>query len=161
MSAAEPLLARAATAHDESLLREWRNDPGTRHLSRTRDPVSAEDHRRWLDGSLGRGDRLLLVVERLDRTPVGVARWDRIDATTWEVSITVAPRARGRGTARPLLATAEAALVERVASVRRLVAVIHRDNVASTRVFVGHGYTPDAAPDASGFASFTRTAPAG
>lgn len=161
MSAADPLLARAATAEDETLLREWRNDPGTRHLSRTRDPVSAETHRRWLDDSIGREDRLLLVVERPDQTPVGVARWDRIDATTWEISITVAPRSRGHGTARPLLATAETALVERVASVRRVVAVIHRDNVASTRVFVGHGYTPDGPPDASGFSSFARTAPAG
>lgn len=151
------LTAREANTADESLLRGWRNDPDTRRLSRTVGPISVENHREWLRESLDSGDRLLLIVEDPDGSPVGVVRWDRLGLSTWEISITVAPSSRGRGTARPLIAVAETALTERVGSVRRLIATIHQDNVASIRVFAGAGYLADTLSDASGFASFVKT----
>jgi L-amino acid N-acyltransferase YncA len=78
-------------------------------------------------------DRLLLVAEH-DRKPVGTVRFDRAGAA-WEVSITVAPRARGLRLAGPILLAAERALGP--ATVR---ANVHRDNARSIALFRDAGY---------------------
>lgn len=124
---------RPATADDAELLLTWRNDPQTRRWSRTSDPVRPEDHRSWLDRVLADGGRRLLVAE-YEGAPVGTVRFDR-DGAAWEVSITVAPEARGRGLAVPVLLAAERTLGS--ATVH---ANVHRDNAASLALFHRAGY---------------------
>src|SRR6185503_8186382 len=48
-----PVTLRPATAADEALLLVWANDVGTRAAGFRPDPISAEDHRRWLADRLG------------------------------------------------------------------------------------------------------------
>jgi RimJ/RimL family protein N-acetyltransferase len=125
-----------ATEADSALLLAWRNDSQTRAWSRTTDPVSPADHETWLTRVLADPDRRLLVAE-LDGKPVGTVRFDR-DGGAWEVSITVAPEARGRRLAVPILLAAERALAP--ATVR---ANVHRDNAASLALFERAGYRPE------------------
>ena len=101
--------ARPAVLTDAEALWVWRNDPATRANSRSSEEVPWERHLAWLESSLTRDDRLLLVADD-DRGPVGTVRWDHEGGDEWEVSITVAPERRGQGLAGPLLAAGERAL---------------------------------------------------
>ncbi|TCK27384.1 bifunctional UDP-2,4-diacetamido-2,4,6-trideoxy-beta-L-altropyranose hydrolase/GNAT family N-acetyltransferase [Pseudonocardia endophytica] len=149
------LSTRPATSDDAELLLAWRNDPETRRWSRTPSPVTAVEHRAWLERSLADGDRMLLVVSDADG-PVGTVRWDH-DPDGWEVSITVAPQRRGSGLAGPLLAAGERALRASTGAGTPVTAVVHRDNTASARLFARAGYAPSDAPDADGFGTHRRT----
>jgi RimJ/RimL family protein N-acetyltransferase len=126
---------RAATGADAALLLSWRNDEETRRWSRTTDPVSPADHEAWLSRVLTDDDRRLLVAEH-DGRPVGTVRFDRADGA-WEVSITVAPAARGRRLAVPMLLAAERALGPAV-----IRANVHGENAASLALFRRAGYRP-------------------
>jgi spore coat polysaccharide biosynthesis predicted glycosyltransferase SpsG len=126
-------VVRAATAADSPLLLAWRNDPGTREWSRTTAPVTPAEHETWLTRTLADPDRRLLIAEH-NREPVGTVRFDR-DDTGWEVSITLAPEARGHRLAGKVLLAAERTV--RPATIR---ANVHRDNVASLALFRNAGY---------------------
>lgn len=124
-------VVRPATAADAELLLSWRNDPETRRWARTTELVSVAEHEAWL--SRASPARRLFVAEHQGR-PVGTVRFDRGDGA-WEVSITVAPAARGRRLATPMLLAAERALGPAV-----IRANVHRDNVASLALFERAGY---------------------
>lgn len=146
---AEPgVTARPATESDAERLLAWRNDPGTRTASRSTDPVSAADHGRWLAGVLADPARLLLVAAR-GGAPVGTVRFDRLAPDLWEVSITLAPEARGRRLAVPVLAAGEAAWRAAGAHVGAagLLAHVRPENAASLRLFEASGYRRDARYD--------------
>jgi RimJ/RimL family protein N-acetyltransferase len=133
-------VVRNATEADSALLLAWRNDSRTRAWSRTPTPVAPAEHVAWLTRVLGDPDRRLLVAE-FGGEPVGTARFDRA-GDVWEVSITVAPEARGRRLAVPILLAAERTLGP--ATIR---ANVHRDNVASVALFERAGYRPDSIDD--------------
>jgi spore coat polysaccharide biosynthesis predicted glycosyltransferase SpsG/RimJ/RimL family protein N-acetyltransferase len=169
---AEPwqLRARLATADDADRLLAWRNDPATRLASREQDVVSRSEHDAWLAASLGRRDRLLLVVEDIAGAPVGTVRWDRLGygdprlplgvEADWEVSITVAPERRGSGVSRPVLAEAERFLAARTGPDRRLLARVHQDNHASQRLFESAGFAREDRPaDDLGFLTYLNAHP--
>ncbi|MFL6125669.1 N-acetyltransferase family protein [Actinophytocola sp.] len=124
---------RSANGSDAALLLEWRNDLETRARSRSTDPVTPAEHEAWLARVLDDPDRRLLIAYR-GREPVGTVRFDR-DGPQWEVSITVAPQARGRKLAVPILLAAERAIGS--AGFR---ACVHRDNGASLALFGRAGY---------------------
>jgi spore coat polysaccharide biosynthesis predicted glycosyltransferase SpsG len=163
--------ARPAGLEDARQLWEWRNDPGTRAGSRQAETVPWLDHLAWLESSLTRQDRMLLVAQGpldTDDTggkvgpvgPVGTIRWDLVGVGEWEVSITVAPQQRGRSLARPLLRAAEVTLSEvarsRGIAVAAYLAVVHVDNHASARLFENSAYLPDLPPDPQGFMRFRK-----
>ncbi len=120
---------RPATLDDARRLFEWRNDPVTRAMSVHRDPVAWDDHLAWLEASLANPLRRILIAE--DGVPLGTVRLDR-DIRT-EVSITLAPSARGHGRAAPIL---------RLATEGRgpFIARIRPDNPASRRAFEAAGF---------------------
>jgi len=129
---------RPATMADAELLLAWRNDPDTRAWSRTSDTISLADHRDWLATALDNPERRFLIAEYDDR-PVGTVRFD-YGNDAWEVSITLAPAARGRRLALPVLLTAEAALANPT-----IHAIVHRDNAASRALFHHAGYRDESA----------------
>jgi spore coat polysaccharide biosynthesis predicted glycosyltransferase SpsG/L-amino acid N-acyltransferase YncA len=149
---------RDATLADARLLLDWRNDPATRAASRASAEVTVAEHAAWLESSLAREDRLLLVAED-GAGPVGTVRWDRRAEREWEVSITVAPARRGLGLARPLLEAGERGLSTRTGSAVWALASVHASNDASHRLFTGSSYVPEAPADVDGFEQYAKLRP--
>lgn len=143
---------REASADDSDLLLRWRNDELTRRWSLSSDEVTPEDHSAWLSHSLTRPDRYLWLA--MEKEPVGVVRWDERPLDHWEVSITLGPHARGRGLARSVLAAAEERLIDTLGRRPMLVAMVHRDNPASRRLFDAAGYLPFAPENDRGFGTY-------
>ena len=124
---------RAATVADEERLLAWRNDPETRRWSRQQEEVTADDHRHWLQRTLGDPSTSLMIAE-LDGVPVGQVRVSQDTPMCAELHITVAPEARGRGLASTMLIEAAArALAE--PKTERLIAYVKPDNNPSLRAF--------------------------
>lgn len=140
-----PLTVRPAEPSDSAAVFGWRNDPVTRAVSRTFDPVPWPAHEAWFATVLADPDRHLLV-GTVDGERVGVVRFDRLDDGRWEVSINLAPAARGRKLAVPLL-RAGAGWLRAAEPTAEVVAVIQRDNVPSHRAFTAAGYTEVASAD--------------
>lgn len=162
------LVAHPATREDARALWAWRNDPVTRAGSRSPEPVPWPDHLAWVESTLTREDRLLLVVEDSAGStgpvwPVGTVRWDLWGEGEWEVSITLSPERRGQSLGRALLRAGELALVEATRSsatrVTAYLAVVNVDNRASVRLFESSAYVPDLPPDDRGFMRFRKAAP--
>jgi spore coat polysaccharide biosynthesis predicted glycosyltransferase SpsG len=161
------MAARPAGMHDARRLWEWRNDPGTRASSRNGDLIPLVQHLAWLETSLAREDRKLLLAED-EIGPVGTVRWDRRGGGEWEVSITVAPERRGQSLSLPLLHAGEVALSGGTGSSRTdssgtgvtaYLAVVHVDNAASVRLFESSAYVPDLPPNPRGLMRFRKVAP--
>ncbi|MER7115024.1 GNAT family N-acetyltransferase [Saccharomonospora azurea] len=153
---ANPLRLRPAEEGDAELLLRWRNDPVARRWSRNTGELALADHLVWLRGVLASDDRVLLIADEIEEnadtgpTPVGMVRFDLLDAAEWEVSIAIAPEHRGRRLARPLLAEGERELRRR-RSPGTVLATVHRDNTASVALFRAAGYVPEADTDTDGF----------
>lgn len=144
----ESVALRPARPDDESLLLAWANDPDTRAASRDHDRIAPADHRRWLQRRLATPDEARIWIGEADGQPIGVVRFERRTADQVEVSITVAPGARGRGFARPLLDAGVAAAREAFGPVT-IRADVLPGNSASIALFTGAGFVPipsDAAP---------------
>ncbi|WOQ70888.1 bifunctional UDP-2,4-diacetamido-2,4,6-trideoxy-beta-L-altropyranose hydrolase/GNAT family N-acetyltransferase [Microbacterium limosum] len=150
-----PIGVRPARMSDAEQLLSWRNDPQTRLRSRQTDEITMGSHRSWLQATLESRAQLLLVAED-GQNPVGTVRWDAVGRSRWEVSINVAPTARGRGIAASALRAAERALLDEYPEAPlAMVAWVHPDNEPSLRLFSAAGYLPDK-PAESGFLSFVK-----
>lgn len=134
---ADEVVLRPAHVDDASRLLEWRNDAETRAHSRNKSEIGAAEHEHWLRASLNSSDRALLVAEVAGK-PVGQLRLDRAGKMTAEVSVTLAPSARGRGLAVTLLRALEP--IGRGLGYATFVAEIREENVRSVRVFKDAGY---------------------
>jgi UDP-2,4-diacetamido-2,4,6-trideoxy-beta-L-altropyranose hydrolase len=149
----EAILAlRPATRDDARLLLDWRNDPETRAGSFATEPVAWDDHVAWLDRIIASADARLLLAE-LEGSPIGVVRFERRGHAA-TISLTVAPAARSRGLATPLIRAAMEAAAD--LAVERIEAYVRRGNVPSRRAFAAADFTeaartpggPEVRPDA-------------
>lgn len=134
---------RAAVLADAGILLEWRNDPLTRRMSLQTESVSSAQHVPWLEASLLSPLReIVLGEDAVTGKLVGTCRFD-IDASapgTAEVSITVAPDARGRGYAGALLRAAIDEFSGVHPDIETLTAVIRPENTASIQLFEAAGF---------------------
>jgi RimJ/RimL family protein N-acetyltransferase len=131
------LIIRRAVPDDAERLWQWRNDPETRRASRNTDEVPLEQHMRWFEGGLSRKDRVLLIAEA-DGEPVGTVRFDMRDDDYLEVSINVAPQARGKKMSAACLG--EACNFVLAHGPIGFHAAIRHDNAASIRIFRQCGF---------------------
>jgi RimJ/RimL family protein N-acetyltransferase len=125
---------RPVTEADADLLLDWANDPVTRAASFHPDPIDRAGHVAWLASRLSSPTTGFWIGEADDGRPIGQVRVDG-----GEISISVAPDARGQGLGRALLAAAvdEAA---RTLAVERLLARVRLDNPASLALFASVGF---------------------
>ncbi len=132
---------RPVTEADAELLFTWRNDPETLRWSRQQQPVSWDDHLRWLRATCRDDQRVYRVVLE-GETPVASVRYDRLDDAGHrvEISVLVAAESRGRGIGSIALKRGEQDLRCAWPDVGRIVAVVNRDNVASRHLFERDGY---------------------
>jgi RimJ/RimL family protein N-acetyltransferase len=120
---------------------EWRNDPDTVHASRVQQQVTKSEHEIWLNSVLGDENRILLIAE-MANVAVGTVRFDpRSVVGDYEVSITLAPEARGKGLAAPILMKSQEWLTSHN-SVATIHAFVQTDNAASLSLFRNSGYQP-------------------
>lgn len=128
---------RLATMDDAGMLLRWRNDPTTYEHSVSAEAVMPEKHAAWLDQVLQNPLRRLYIAEA-DGGPVGTGRLDS-DTEAMELSLTVAPEARGKGYGGQIVAAlVEAARREWPACL--LVAHVQAGNTASLRAFLKIGF---------------------
>ena len=130
---------------DEDVLLTWANDPATRAASRDHAEIAPADHHRWLEQRLAAPGEARLWIGEVEGHPIGVVRFERRTPMVVEVAITVAPEARGRGLARPLLVAGVAAARDVFGPVTILADVLPQ-NQASLALFTGAGFTPLASP---------------
>lgn len=140
MASREGVSVRPATLSDAAHLFRWRNDPSVRAASRSTGALQWDRHVAWLEKVLGRADVVLLVAES-EGAALGTVRFDARGGGIWEVSITMAPAARGQGSARAVLKAAEDWFIRDHPAVA-LLAVMRASNEASRRLFAGAGYEP-------------------
>lgn len=148
--------ARQARAQDGVELRAWRNDPDSRRMFRNVAEVTATEHSMWLTDVLADPSRLLVIGDDESGRSIGSVRfdpWGSVAAAAFEVSITVAPEARGKGYSASLLIEAENCAA-RILGARELWANIRSDNWLSIRLFELCGYT--SSPIESDFGSWWR-----
>jgi len=146
---------RRATPDDAASLRTWRNDVAVRSASRRPGVVTAADHLAWLRALWPDPDRHLLIAEA-DGVPVGQVRFDRIGPARFEISVSVAVRGRGLGSAAIVAGVGWLAAAEGPALVE---AQIRDQNLLSARAFRSAGFA-DAAPTEAGFRRLTHCASA-
>ena len=133
-------MLRPAVESDRDLVFVWANDPLTRAMSFSSEPISATDHARWFAKALAGHGRRLFVAES-DGAPLGVLRLDFSTEArhSAEVGINLAESARGRGFAVPALAALSREA--RSLGVGKLIARIKPENAASRHAFERAGYS--------------------
>ncbi len=142
---ASTLDVRPVTIDDAELLLSWRNDPVSRANSFRSDPVTIDEHVRWLTDRLADPDSLLLVVER-DGVPVGQVRFHPSGENEVEIGVVVAPECRGLGLGAPVIVAGSIELLRR-RPVARILARIKAENSPSIAAFDLAGYVPLGVPD--------------
>jgi RimJ/RimL family protein N-acetyltransferase len=136
----EPVQLRPAGFGDSDRLRAWRNDPATRAASRNTGEVAPDEHAAWLARRLGDPDTRIFVAE-LSGEPVGTVRVDRLEGDRGEIHVSLAPEARGRGLAAPILRVAARRGAAEL-GLGTVVANVREDNMPSLRAFQRAGFEP-------------------
>ena len=147
-----PVRLRAATHNDAALLHAWANDPLTRRMSFSTAPISWDTHLPWLTGRLANPDCRLYIGEDENGEALGQVRLDRA-ATTATLSIGLAPEARGRGRAAPLVRLAAVECLES-GWCRLVEAHVRAENAASLATFRRAGFMEQGLSAGSGSVLF-------
>jgi len=136
----EEILFRFATPSDADRLLRWRNDPVTREAAFSSDEVTLEEHRAWLARTLKNPQRLLLIGMTRSFAALCQVRFDRSDdGRSAEISITIAPEARGKGYGSSAIAGAVGAYLANF-DVKHIIARVKPSNPTSRRVFERAGF---------------------
>jgi RimJ/RimL family protein N-acetyltransferase len=129
---------RRVSESDAEVLLAWANDPVTRAASFHPDPIDRAGHVRWLAGRLASPTTGFWIGES-DGRPIGQVRVEVGVDAVGEISISIAPDARGTGLGRALLSIAVEE-APRALLVERLLARVRPDNPASLALFGGAGF---------------------
>jgi RimJ/RimL family protein N-acetyltransferase len=127
----------------------WRNDPLSVAASLTGSPVAEADHRAWFSRICASPACILLIAEH-EGEKTGMVRFDSGNGQ-WEVSINLAPQARGRGIAAQVLAGAIEAAFAPDRPRPPLVARVKRDNPPSWRIFTRCGFAVEREENGVGY----------
>jgi RimJ/RimL family protein N-acetyltransferase len=143
LNAEVPITLRPARddEDDARLLLAWRNDAETRAASFSSREVTWDEHVAWFEKSLADPSRHIYFALEEGR-PVGVARLDDRGGGRAEINLIVAPEARGRGIAAPVLRAA-CELASRKLGYAEITGRIKEDNAASRRACVRAGFGPE------------------
>jgi len=134
----QELTLRPAQADDCRLIWEWANDPLTRAVSFSAEPIPWEDHVEWFTTQLSDPDCLFYVALDADEVPIGQIRY-QIEGQEAIVSVSVSPGWRGRGYGSQIIRLASQKVFEGTA-VNLIHAYVKPDNVASVRSFSKAGF---------------------
>lgn len=145
---------REARPEDSELVWLWRNDPSTRRNSQQSTPIPWSDHSRWYAATLANEHRRVLI-GHFEGQPIGMIRFDAGKDRRVEVSVNIAPAARGGGTGKSLLRYACDDFESKHPGAV-LTARIHETNRVSQAVFEKAGFRRTGALETDGFCSYER-----
>lgn len=135
------IILERARPSDWARLYAWRNDQATRDASLTQEPVSLAEHLAWLKETLAKPTTRLYVVRHpIMSVYLGTVRLDALKAGVVEISLTVAPEARGMGHAQAIVRAATSRVAGEFPTARRVKALVRETNYRSLRVFADSGY---------------------
>jgi UDP-2,4-diacetamido-2,4,6-trideoxy-beta-L-altropyranose hydrolase len=129
---------RPAKNDDCAILCQWANDPATRNGSFRSAPIAWDEHREWFEKTLSDDQTLIMIAEE-SGNPIATLRMKNEGDGVAQISITLAPEARGKGLAAYLIQKGSreaAALMDTI----RVEALIKSENMASRRAFENAGY---------------------
>ena len=146
----DKLQLRLATSDD--LLPLWRlaNDRAVRQFSLSPDPITLEEHAAWFQAKLAREETAIWGFD-FHGLILATVRYDRVDPQTAEVSLAVAPAFRRRGLGTKLLQRNLRLIRDRL-GVKRLRAVVRKENIPSARIFAKTGFQQVNTPEVKGHA---------
>jgi len=102
--ALDKVVLRPATIDDADLLLTWANDPASRAASFSSRPIEPSEHATWLAGRLADAACAIWIgLAAAETRPIGVVRFERDGDGIADVSVAVAPDARGLGFGSALL----------------------------------------------------------
>ncbi|MDE2040064.1 MAG: GNAT family N-acetyltransferase [Elusimicrobia bacterium] len=127
----------AASKADGTLIWRWRNDPEARRQSFSQARFGLRHSMEWLGEKL-LDPRCAILMAVVGRRKLGQARLELIAPAAAQVSISVAPQARGRGLGTWMLSHLPRSVGGK--PIRRYVAEIKPGNVASVVAFVKAGF---------------------
>jgi UDP-2,4-diacetamido-2,4,6-trideoxy-beta-L-altropyranose hydrolase len=127
------MLLRPLRESDCELLFSWANDPDVRSASFHSARVESEEHRRWFAGKICDQQSVIYLGENCSGEPVGQVRF-HLDQERATLSVVVAPKFRGAGWGKELIAFSIRTLV-RERSVRYVDAFVKPENQRSISLF--------------------------
>jgi UDP-2,4-diacetamido-2,4,6-trideoxy-beta-L-altropyranose hydrolase len=133
------LRARPAKEDDLTLIFNWINDPLVRSMSFNQAPIALEAYKEEFEKILSQQNTHLLIIERYEEsgnwTPIAKVQVDK----DGQITMSIASEFRGQQLAESVLKTGMA-YVRRDFSIKKLVARIKQNNIASIKAFEGAGF---------------------
>ena len=133
MVSAELLKLRRAFIDDADFIWRLSNDQTVRSLSFSTDPITWENHVKWLKGKLSDPSCLFFIAE-IDNVPIGQVRFD-IKNGEAIISVSLESSYRGKGIGTSLIALSTSRIFE-LTDLDRIQAYVKPDNKASISSFL-------------------------
>jgi UDP-2,4-diacetamido-2,4,6-trideoxy-beta-L-altropyranose hydrolase len=132
---------RHVREEDCRLLWEWANDPETRSVSFSTDPISWEHHVRWFTDKLNNPEHVFFILLSIDDEPIGQVRYT-VNGREALISMSISPKFRGWGYgSQGIRITVEEFFEHKDIDVIR--AHIKPENLKSVKAFTGAGFRED------------------
>jgi len=132
------IYTRKVTIEDKKIIWEWWNDPITRKMMKVNEVVPWETHIKWFEDTLSSESRILLVTIINDEK-AGVVRFDLKDNRSYEVSINLNPKFRGKGYGSKILNKSINLFLKNHNS-KKLFAKFKKQNIASRNTFIANQF---------------------
>ena len=129
---------RDVTEQDRDLLFQWANDKDVRKNSFSTEKIAYEEHCRWFDKMM-QNENCIQWILQADDEPVGQIRVS-IEGENAEIGYSVSAERRGEGFGKMLLKLVKQRVQADFPNVKRLIAKVKPENVASRKAFEDNGY---------------------
>jgi RimJ/RimL family protein N-acetyltransferase len=133
---------RFAHLSDAAILFQWRNEPDTFLFTKQARPLEWAEHHEWVARQIARSksDSVLLIFS-FASDQIGMSRLDRLNASEFEISISVGKLHQGKGFGKIILEMSIKYALDTL-SAERLIATIHCENTKSQKLFQYAGFKP-------------------
>lgn len=129
---------RDATEQDRDLLFQWTNDEEVRKNSFSMEKIAYKEHCRWFDKMM-QNENCIQWILLADDEPVGQIRVS-IEGESAEIGYSVSAERRGEGFGKLMLRQAMERVRAEFPTIRKLIAKVKPENIASRKVFADNGY---------------------
>jgi len=129
---------RQVREDDCRLIWKWANDPETRSVSFSTDPISWEHHVRWFAEKLKDPEHVFFILLNLDDEPIGQVRY-AVNGKEAAISMSISPKFRGWGYGSQGIRMTDAELFTHV-DVDVIRAYIKPENLKSVKAFTRAGF---------------------